>query len=81
MNNIHTISIDKNRQTCPNRWNMHILSYEQAVYERSTKNGIGVEGHSHVGFTFQWRNERQRPLPRGETKPLLFKELRQKGTF
>ena len=26
-------------QTCPNRWNIHILFDEQAVYERGTRTG------------------------------------------
>ena len=33
MNNKHTRHINKNAQICPNWWNVHILFYEQAVYE------------------------------------------------
>ena len=42
MNNIHAGSFENNTQMCPNRWNMHILFYEQAVYERGTKMEKGL---------------------------------------
>ena len=39
MHNKHARSINQNAKLCSNRYNVRILFYEQAVYEKGNKNG------------------------------------------